>query len=130
MAIKKFRKYEIIYLVQPEATEEERQKVHDRVNGVIEEGEAWLLEREDWGKRKLAYEIRKHNKAYYYYMTLIASPGVTTEIERILRMLDPCIRFMTIKLEDEITEDRVQALVETAAEAAAEASSSEEASNG
>ena len=126
--MKKYRKYELIYLIQPEATEEERQKVHDRVNLVIDEGDAWLLTREDWGKRKLAYEIRKQNKAYYTYVTLLASPGVTTEIERILRMLDNCIRFMTIKLEDDIPEDRIPDLTQAAAPEAEAAE--EEVSNG
>lgn len=126
--MKKYRKYELIYLIQPEATEEERQKVHDRVNLVIEEGDAWLLTREDWGKRKLAYEIRKQNKAYYTYVTLLAAPGVTTEIERILRMLDHCIRFMTIKLEDNIPEDRIPDLTQAAAPEAEAAE--EEVSNG
>ena len=128
--MKKYRKYELIYLIQPEATEDERQKVHDRVEAVINEGDAWLLSREDWGKRKLAYEIRKQNKAYYTYATLIAAPGITTEIERILRMLDHCIRFMTIKLEDNIPEDRIPDLTEASAPDAPEAETEEEVSNG
>ena len=126
MAMKKYRKYEVIYLVQPEASEEDRQKIAERVNAVIEEGDAWLIEREDWGKRKLAYEIRKQNKAYYTYMTLIAAPGLTAEIERVLRLLDNCIRFMTIRIEDDIPEDKVAALVAPAVEA----ETTEEATNG
>ncbi len=131
MASKKYRKYELIYLIQPEATDDERQKVHDRVENVITEGDAWLLTREDWGKRKLAYEIRKQNKAYYTYMTLLATPGVTTEIERILRLVDNCIRFITIKLEDGIPEDQAQAMgtTPTAPDAAEGDDAEEEATN-
>jgi len=129
MAMKKYRKYELIYLIQSEATDEERQKIHDRVEHVIEEGEAWLISREDWGKRKLAYEINKQNKAYYSYLTFVAAPGLTAEIERVLRMQDNCIRFITIRLEDNITEDRIPAMIAPSTpEASPEAS--EEVSNG
>lgn len=113
MAQKKYRKYEVIYLVQPEATDEERQKISDRVDLVIEEGDCWLAEREDWGKRKLAYEINKQNKAYYTYLTLLSAPGVTAELERVLRLLDGVIRFMTIKLEDNIPEDKLAELLKS-----------------
>lgn len=124
MAQKKYRKYEMIYLVQPEATDEERARVRDRIQQVFETSEAWVLSQEDWGKRKLSYEIQKHNKAYYQYIVYIAAPGVSTELERVLRMMDPCIRFITIKLEDEIREDRIPEL--TAAAQSADATPAEQ----
>lgn len=103
MAKLKLRKYELIYLVQPEATDEDRQKISDRVDLAIETyGTSKLIKREEWGKRKLAYEIRKFNKAYYFYQILVGPPGLTQEIERVLRMLDNCVRFMTIKLEEDL----------------------------
>ena len=54
MANAKLRKYELIYLVHPEATDEERARVAGRVNQVLEEYGAHLVSNEDWGKRKLA----------------------------------------------------------------------------
>lgn len=108
-ARKKLRKYELIYIVQPEATDEERQKVADRVRDVIGRFEGTILQDEDWGKRKLAYEIRKFNKGYYQYFVFAAYPGTTQEIERNLRMLDACIRYMTVKLEDEVTPESLTA---------------------
>lgn len=105
MAKQKLRKYELIYIVQPEATEEERERVSSRIDAVVDQFEARILKREDWGKRKLAYEIRKFNKGYYSYLVLLGRPGLTQEIERVLRMLDSCIRFITIKLEEGIDPD-------------------------
>ncbi len=105
MAKQKLRKYELIYIVQPEATEEERARVAGRIDAVVESFDARILKREDWGKRKLAYEIRKFNKGYYTYLVLLGRPGMTQEIERVLRMLDSCIRFITIKLEEGIDPD-------------------------
>jgi small subunit ribosomal protein S6 len=118
MAIKKFRKYELVYLVQPEATDDERARVADRIAGVFATNEAWILSQEEWGKRRLSYEIQKHNKAHYHYMTYIAAPKVTAELERVLRLQDACIRFLTIKLEDQIPEGRVPELTAAAASAA------------
>lgn len=107
MANAKLRKYELIYLVHPEASDEERARVASRVNQVIEEYEAHIIINEDWGKRKLAYEIQKFNKAYYSYLVFITKPGTTHEIERVLRMLDSCVRFQTIKLQDGIDPDHL-----------------------
>jgi small subunit ribosomal protein S6 len=105
MAKQKLRKYELIYLVQPEAEDAERERIAGRVNEVLEEYGALLLKEEDWGKRKLAYEIRKHAKAYYAYLVYVSKPGTTSEVERVLRMLDNCVRFQHIKLEDGIDPD-------------------------
>ena len=88
MSEKKLRRYEITYLVQPEATDEERAKVEDRVAGVFSKMGAHVLRREDWGKRKLAYEIRKYNKAYYTYLIFAGTADVPAELERNLRLLN------------------------------------------
>jgi small subunit ribosomal protein S6 len=72
------------------------------VVGILEEGEARTLQNEEWGKRKLAYEIQRYNKAYYYYFEFVSKPGLTSEIERVLRLMDDCVRFQTIKLEEDI----------------------------
>ncbi|MCA9526095.1 MAG: 30S ribosomal protein S6 [Myxococcales bacterium] len=101
MIRQKLRKYELIYLVQPEATDEEREKIAERVDLAFEKFEnARVLRKEDWGKRKLAYEIRKFNKAFYQYQVFVGPPGLTAEIERVLRMLDNCMRYLTIKLDE------------------------------
>ena len=85
MANAKLRKYELIYLVHPEASDEERARVASRVNEVIEEFEAHI----------------------------ITKPGTTHEIERVLRMLDSCVRFQTIKLLDGIDPDHLDRYLPT-----------------
>ena len=102
MASDKLRRYELIYLLQPEAEDEQRNRVNEIVLSVLNDAEALIIQNEDWGKRKLAYEIEKFNKGYYFYFEFIVTPGVTHEIERRLRLLDDCIRFQTIKLEEGI----------------------------
>ena len=131
MAKQKLRKYELIYLLQPEATDEEREKVHSRVRSVLTDADAKLLKFEEWGKRKLAYEIQKQGKAYYYYLVFVTKPDTNAEVERVLRMLDDCVRFQTIRLEDGLDPDATYDVVSnepTPAETPTE--TQEEATNG
>ena len=121
MSEKKLRRYEITYLVQPEATDEERAKVEDRVAGVFSKMGAHVLRREDWGKRKLAYEIRKYNKAYYTYLIFAGTADVPAELERNLRLLDVVVRFMVIILDREISLEAAKAEIAAEEELRAQA---------
>ena len=113
MAVEKLRRYELIYLVHPEAEDGQIGRMKDRVSQVLTDFNALVLKREDWGKRKLAYEVEKVNKAYYRYIEFISQPAMISELERVLRLVDVVIRYQTIRLEDNIpadTLDRFEAL--------------------
>ena len=103
MSTNKNRLYELIYLVKRDATDEERAALAGRVKAVVDSFEGGVLKTESWGKRRLAYEIQKgsdrHLKAFYEYNVLEGPAGMTAEIERVLRIQDDCIRFMTIKID-------------------------------
>jgi small subunit ribosomal protein S6 len=113
MATDKLRRYELIYLVQPEADDEARETASGYMLKILEESGATVIKNEDWGKRKLAYEIDKVNKAYYNYLEFIAKPGVTHEMERVLRtnLQGVCVRYQTIKLEEGIDPSQVERYV-------------------
>ena len=105
MAVEKLRRYELIFLVHPEAEDGQIGRMKDRVGQVLSDYNALVLKREDWGKRKLAYEIEKVNKAYYRYIEFISQPSMIAELERILRLTDVVIRYQTIRLDDGIPAD-------------------------
>ena len=105
MAVEKLRRYELIFLVHPEAEDGQLGRMKDRVGQVLSDYNALVLKREDWGKRKLAYEIEKVNKAYYRYIEFISQPAMIAELERVLRLTDVVIRYQTIRLEDGIPAD-------------------------
>ena len=107
MANAKLRRYELVFLIQPESEEEARTHLVNRALEILNEGDAHVLQNESWGKRKLAYEIDKFNKAYYFYLQFIAKPGLTHEIERVFRLTDDCLRYQTIRLEDGIDPDHL-----------------------
>ena len=112
----KLRRYELIYLILPEAEVEQRTRVAETTLTILTEGDALIIQNEEWGKRKLAYEIEKFNKAYYNYLEFVAKPGLTHEIERRLRLTDDCIRFQTIKLEEGIDPDNLDRFAPTPVE--------------
>jgi small subunit ribosomal protein S6 len=122
MATDKVRRYEMIYLIEPEAEEETRQNATSLMVNILEESGATILKNEEWGKRKLAYEIQKVNKAYYNYLEFISKPGVTHEMERVLRtnLQGVCVRYQTIKLEEGIDPSHIDRYVPEATNDAAE----------
>ncbi|MFH1131723.1 MAG: 30S ribosomal protein S6 [Pseudomonadota bacterium] len=96
------REYETIYIVQPEIESEQLEQINSRIRKTIEENRGKLLTVESWGKRKLAYEIRKHLKGVYLYWRYLAPPTLVTEIERNLKLLDDIIRFQTVLVDENV----------------------------
>ena len=60
------RKYETIFILDPDLEEEQAQSVIEKVKGIITQTNGEILKVEDWGKRKLAYEVKKKPKGHYY----------------------------------------------------------------
>ena len=101
----KQRDYELIYLLKQDASEEQIDKIQERLTNTLrEEFNGAVIKEETWGKRRLAYIIKKgsekHTRALYKQMIFRANPGATQELERMLRITDYCIRFMHIRLDN------------------------------
>jgi small subunit ribosomal protein S6 len=96
------REYETIYILRPTCTNDQVAEVNTRVKGIIEERGGKILKVDNWGKRRLAYEVSKERKGIYLYWQYLAGPGIVSEFERNMRMLDNVIRFMTVKLDADI----------------------------
>lgn len=109
------REYETTFIVQPEISDEGSQAILTKLDGILETGGATRLMCEDHGKRKLAYEVRKFHKGHYYTLQFLDGGQVVPEVERVLRLEESVLRFLTI-LENEEVED-VEARKASAAEA-------------
>jgi small subunit ribosomal protein S6 len=96
------REFETIFILRPDTNQEGIQLVNTRVRGVIDQLGGRLLKLDNWGKRKLAYEVRKQLKGIYLYWQYLGTSGVVEEIERNLRMLDSVIRYYTVKVDEDI----------------------------
>lgn len=96
------REYETIYILRPNTANEGVAEVNTRIKGVIEQMGGKIIKVDNWGKRRLAYEVAKERKGIYLYWQYLATPGVVEECERNLRMLDNVIRYLTVKVDENV----------------------------
>ena len=86
------RKYEAFYIVKPELTDSEVQKIADRYKGVVEQHGGEVESAAKWDKRKLAYEIKGFKEGNYILMNFEASAETPAELNRLLGISDDVIR--------------------------------------
>ena len=96
------REYETIYILNPDTINDKVAEVNGRVKTIIEERGGQILNVDNWGKRKLAYEIQKERKGIYLFWKYLGTPEIVSEFERNMRLLDPVMRYMTIKLDTNV----------------------------
>jgi small subunit ribosomal protein S6 len=96
------REYETIFILRPDTQNDAISQVNQRIRGVIEQAGGKLLKLDNWGKRKLAYEIKKELKGIYLYWQYLGSSGLVQELERNLRMLDSVVRYYTTIVDADI----------------------------
>ena len=96
------REYETIFILRPDTNQEGITLVNTRVRSVIDQMGGKIMKLDNWGKRKLAYEIKKQLKGIYLYWQFLGSTGLVEEIERNLRMLDSVIRYYTVKVDEDV----------------------------
>lgn len=104
--------YELICILVPEMTEDEFQRIRQRLQGIIEEFHGGLLFFSDWAVRKLAYSIKKNTRGRYIYWRFTASPECVAELERIIRIESNIIRFLTIRLGQNVDAEALMAEAE------------------
>ena len=115
------REYEMIYIVRPDLEDGDVSTIQERTEKVIEDQKGTLLKVDDWGKKKLAYEIQKFNKGHFVLINYLGNPEGVVEIERTLRIDDSILRFLTVKLGDRVDIDERVATEEARKIAAAAA---------
>ncbi|HSR53589.1 MAG TPA: 30S ribosomal protein S6, partial [Acidobacteriota bacterium] len=97
------RRYEVTYVVAPGLTPEEAEQTIDTYKGVAEEFGANVVDVDNWGKRKLAFEVKKHKEGYYVVLYLESENGdAVAELERRFKVADPVIRFLTVRVDEEM----------------------------
>ena len=97
------RLYDLIFICRPTTPEEEIHKLVAVLEQAASERGGKVEKVEKWGTRKLAYRVRKHREGYYVYLVLRSTQGeMIKELERRLKVSDPVIKHLTVRLDEEI----------------------------
>lgn len=121
------RRYETVFILDPDLGEDARNQRYDKVKEVIGAYKGALIEFDDWGVRKLAYDIRKKARGHYVRVDYCGDGPLVAELERNFRLDDKFLKFMTIILDEHVNPEEILAEKEQAEAAAAEAVAAPEA---
>lgn len=95
------RQYELVYILPPETPEQQVTELHAQVEGVVSRLNGRIERTENWGRKRLAYEIG-HNKEGVYVLDVINGTGeLMKELDRRLRVMDLVIRHMVVRVDEE-----------------------------
>lgn len=103
------RHYETTYILRPNLGEEQFTEIINRTNAIVTDTGGAIISLDRWGIKRLAYEINKEVQGYYVYMNYASTGDAVKELERIFRIDDRALRFLTIKLGDAMTVESIEA---------------------
>ncbi len=95
------RVYEVMFIVRPDVAEEDADKLIAGFSTTVTNGGGVVKSVEKMGRRKLAYTVRKFNDGNYVLLTIEANGAVVLELERRLRVTEPVIKFITVRIDEE-----------------------------
>ena len=110
------RRYETVFIVNPELSEEQRQPIFDKLKGILSEDREVLVKFDEWGHKKLAYEIKKQTRGYYVLMDFCGDGALVKEIERNMRLDDRVLKYMTVLKDKTVDVEAIKAEIESAKE--------------
>ncbi len=94
------KKYETIFILDPDLEDEQTQATIEKVKGIITQANGEILKAEDWGKRKLAYDVKKKVRGHYILIHFSGSSTLLSELERNFRVMDAVIKFQSVRLDE------------------------------
>lgn len=109
-------KYEVVFIGRPDAGEEIIKGVIQRVRETVENLNGQVIKVEEWGKRRLAYPIKKYSDGYYVFVETSSNSQASKEVERILRLHEDVIRYQTIKKVEEKVVHKIKKAISQAKE--------------
>jgi small subunit ribosomal protein S6 len=95
------RLYEVMFIVRPDVVDEELDKLVAGFEATVTNSGGEVKSSEKMGRRKLAYTVRKFNDGNYVLLTISANGAVVHELERRLRVTEPVIKFITVRIDEE-----------------------------
>jgi small subunit ribosomal protein S6 len=116
------RTYELMFIVRPDMAEEDQDKLISTLETAVTSTGGSVKSVERMGKRRLAYTVRKFHDGLYVLLTVEGSGGLIHELERRLRVTEPVIKFLTVRIDEEQKRlDKIKAIKDAKRKAAAPA---------
>ncbi len=100
--------YETIYVSKAELSDDIQNELHGKITNLITENGGEILVEEKWGKRKMAYPINKKHYANYVLLDYVATADLIFKLERSMRLDDRFIRFLTVKIDEDVDVEGVR----------------------
>ena len=124
------RRYETFVIIDPDLSQDQRKPLINKIEELITQMDGFLVLTDDWGERKLAYNIKKKGRGYYVRFDYCGLAPLVNEIERFFRIDDRALKYMTVLLNEnpdleKIKEDKTAAETAAAETAAAETAAAE-----
>ena len=111
------KRYETIVIIDPDLSKEAETPIFDRVKDLIPQYKGFLIETDDWGTKKMAYEIKKKNRGHYVRLDFCGDGALVQEMERFFRIDDKVMKFMTVLQDADADLDAIKADLEEQAAA-------------
>jgi small subunit ribosomal protein S6 len=96
------RQYELVYIVTPEASEQEIADLHTQIEQIVQRFNGTFDKTENWGRKRLAYDIGHHREGNYVVETITGTGELMKEIDRRLRVIDSVIRHLVVRVDEEL----------------------------
>ena len=103
------RRYEQIVILDSDLSEDERSPVFNRLKELIPQYKGFLIDIDEWGQKKLAYEIKKKPRGYYAQVNFCGFGDLVDEMERFFRIDDRILKYMTVLLDKEADVEAIKA---------------------
>ncbi len=95
------RNYELMFILNPEIAEEENEALLQRIRGYLSDAGGEVTFSDDWGMRRLAYQIKGHREGHYYFTRFSMDSGEVKEFERRLLLADGVLRTLIVRLDSQ-----------------------------
>jgi len=108
------KRYETIFITHPELSEEDHAELEKKLRSVVATWKGDVIKLEDWGPKKLGYEIHKNSRGRYFLLEYLAAADLVRELERNLRLNDRVLKFQTVKVDERISSEAAKTPKEAA----------------
>jgi small subunit ribosomal protein S6 len=95
------RQYELVYILPPETTEQQAADLHEQIEAIVARMRGAIEKSENWGRKKLAYDIGRHKEGVYVLEVINGSGELMKEIDRRMRVMEQVVRHMIVRVDEE-----------------------------